>query len=72
MLKPGYPGNEQWPGRHRGEAFVKLRLAEALQGRKIILLPVSDGGMNLKTTDINQLIHTMGVKSLPKGKAALK
>lgn len=47
-----------------GEAFVKLQIAEALQGKKIMLLPVSEGGMNLKTTDINQLINTMGVKSL--------
>ncbi len=55
-----------------GEAFVKLRIAEALQGKKIMLLPVSEGGMNLKTTDINQLINTMGVKSLSKGNAASK
>lgn len=47
-----------------GEAFVKLRIAEAMQGKRIMLLPVSEGGMNLKTTDINQLITTMGVKSL--------
>ncbi len=50
-----------------GEAFVKLQIAEALQGKKIMLLPVSEGGMNLKTTDINQLINTMGVKSLAAG-----
>jgi len=55
-----------------GEAFVKLRIAEALQGKQIMLLPVSEGGMNLKTTDINQLINTMGVKSLSKGTAASK
>ena len=47
-----------------GEAIVKLRIAEAMQGKRIMLLPVSEGGMNLKTTDINQLIQTMGVKSL--------
>ena len=29
-----------------------------------MLLPVSEGGMNLKTTDINQLINTLGVKSM--------
>ena len=55
-----------------GEAFVKLQIAEALQGKQIMLLPVSEGGMNLKTTDINQLINTMGVKSLSKGQAASK
>ena len=47
-----------------GETLVKLQIAEAIQGKKIILLPLSEGGMNLKTTDINQLIDTMGVKSL--------
>ncbi len=47
-----------------GEAMVKLRIAEAMQGKQIMLLPVSEGGMNLKTTDINQLINTMGVKAL--------
>ncbi|RJP93649.1 MAG: prohibitin family protein [Desulfobacteraceae bacterium] len=47
-----------------GETIVKLQIAEALQGKRIILLPVSEGGMNLKTTDINRLIETMGVKAL--------
>jgi len=49
-----------------GEALVKLRIAEAIQGKKIVLLPVSEGGMNLKTTDINRLIDTMGIKALSK------
>ena len=47
-----------------GEALVKLEIAEALQGKKIVLLPVSEGGMNLKTTDINALLNTMGIKSI--------
>jgi len=47
-----------------GETLVKLKIAEALQGKKIMLLPISEGGMNLKTTDMNQLINTMGVKAL--------
>ncbi len=50
-----------------GEAIVKLRIAEAIQGKRIMLLPVSEGGMNLKTTDINRLIETLGVKSLSGG-----
>ena len=49
-----------------GEALVKLKIAEALQGKKLILLPVSEGGMNLKTTNINELIQTMGVQGLGK------
>jgi len=51
-----------------GEAIVKLRIAEALQGKRIMLLPVSEGGMNLKTTDMNKLIETLGVRSLSGGK----
>ena len=49
-----------------GEALVKLRIAEAIQGKRIILLPISEGGMNLKTTDINQLINTLGVRALSR------
>jgi regulator of protease activity HflC (stomatin/prohibitin superfamily) len=51
-----------------GEALVKLRIAEAIQGKRIMLLPVSEGGMNLKTTDINQLITTIGLRSLTEKK----
>ena len=47
-----------------GEALVKLRIAEALQDKKIVLLPVSEGGMNLKTTDINRLLEFVGLKAL--------
>jgi len=47
-----------------GEALVKLQIAESLQGKKIVVLPVSEGGMNLKTTDINALLNTMGIKSI--------
>ncbi len=50
-----------------GETIVKLKIAESLAGKRIILLPVSEGGMNLKTTDINRLIETLGVKSLSSG-----
>ena len=46
------------------ETIVKLKIAEALEGKRIILLPMSEGGMNLKTTDINRLIETLGTKSL--------
>ena len=46
---------------------MKLRIAEALKGKRIMLLTVSEGGMNLKATDINRLIETLGVKSLSGG-----
>jgi hypothetical protein len=47
-----------------GEALVKLQIAEALQGKRIVPLPVSEGGTNLTTTDIKQLINTIGLKNL--------
>ena len=53
-----------------GETIVKPSIAEAFQGKRIILLPVSEGGMNLKTTGINRLIETLCVKSLAGGKCA--
>ncbi len=51
-----------------GETIVKLRIAEAMQGKRIMLLPMSEGGMNLKTTDMNKMIETLGIKSLSGGK----
>jgi regulator of protease activity HflC (stomatin/prohibitin superfamily) len=51
-----------------GEVIVKLAIAEAMQGKRIILLPVSEGGMNLKTTNINDLINTLGIKALSEEK----
>jgi len=46
-----------------GITMVKLRLAEALTGKSIYLLPFSDGGgIDLKTTDINELLRTYGVQ----------
>ena len=50
-----------------GETLVKIRLAEALQGKKIYLLPFADSGnIDLKTTDINDLLRTYGVKQFQK------
>ena len=44
-----------------GEIMVKLRIAEALAGKKIMLLPVSGSGIDLKTTDMNKLLETYGL-----------
>jgi regulator of protease activity HflC (stomatin/prohibitin superfamily) len=53
-----------------GETLVKLKIAESLKGKRIMLLPVSEGGINLKTTDINDLIKVYGLKSMaPKAPA---
>ncbi len=47
-----------------GEILVKLRIAEALKGKKIYLLPISEGGINLKTTDINDLLKVYGLQGM--------
>ncbi len=49
-----------------GEILVKLRIAEALKGKKIYLLPMSEGGINLKTTDINDLLRVYGLQGMAK------
>jgi len=55
-----------------GEVMVKLKLAEALEGKHILLLPLSGAGMDIKTTNINQLLETYGIKSLMSGGEAKK
>lgn len=46
-----------------GRTMVKLRIAEALKGKRIILFPTSDGAMNLQKTDVNEFLKTMGLDS---------
>ena len=53
-----------------GEVIVKLKLAEALEGKRIVLLPVSGAGMDIKTTNVNQLLETYGLRSLSQDKSA--
>ncbi|MDD5669492.1 MAG: prohibitin family protein [Candidatus Omnitrophica bacterium] len=48
-----------------GKTMVKMRLAEALAGKRIFLLPLGDsGGIDLKTTNVNDLLRLYGVKQL--------
>jgi regulator of protease activity HflC (stomatin/prohibitin superfamily) len=48
-----------------GEVMVKLKLAEALAGKRIILLPMSGtSGLDIKTTNMNKLLETFGVQKL--------
>lgn len=44
-----------------GRTMVKLKIAEALKGKRIILFPTSDGAMNLQKTDVNEFMRTMGL-----------
>jgi regulator of protease activity HflC (stomatin/prohibitin superfamily) len=55
-----------------GEVMVKLKIAEALKGKRILLIPISGGGMDIKTTDINKLLEFYGVRKLTEGKQETK
>jgi regulator of protease activity HflC (stomatin/prohibitin superfamily) len=41
-----------------GRTMVKLRIAEALQGKRIVLVPAGKGG-SIQTLDVNQLVNAM-------------
>ena len=47
-----------------GEVMVKLKLAEALEGKKIVLLPLAGGGMDIKTTNMNRILETYGLQAI--------
>ena len=48
-----------------GRTLVKLKIAEALAEKKIYLLPFSDAaGIDLKTTNINDLLKIYGLRNL--------
>lgn len=50
-----------------GKTMVKLKVAQALAGKSILLLPLGNGGINLKTTDVNDLIRLMGIRAAAGG-----
>lgn len=49
-----------------GRNIVKLKVAEALKGKPIVFVPT--GGMDLRTTDMNQLLQTYAVVQGASGK----
>jgi regulator of protease activity HflC (stomatin/prohibitin superfamily) len=49
-----------------GEAMVKLAIARALQGKKILFMPAGEG-MDVRTTDVNSLLKTYGVQAVAGG-----
>lgn len=50
-----------------GKSMVKLEVAKALQGKKLVFVPAG-GGMDLRQTDMNKLLETYGATSLAQGK----
>jgi len=48
-----------------GAVMVKLKIADALKGKRFILLPTSSGsGITMKTLDLNQLLNIKGLEKL--------
>ncbi|MCX7023860.1 MAG: SPFH domain-containing protein [Spirochaetes bacterium] len=48
-----------------GDTMVKMKIAEALVGKSIYLLPFGDsGGLDIKTTDVNELLKVYGARGL--------
>ncbi|MBI4845742.1 MAG: prohibitin family protein [Candidatus Omnitrophica bacterium] len=52
-----------------GITMVKMKMAEALAGKPIYLMPFNDsGGIDLKTMDINELLKTYGMQKAAEQK----
>jgi regulator of protease activity HflC (stomatin/prohibitin superfamily) len=47
-----------------GAAMVKLDIAKALQGKKIVLLPIGGGGLDVRSTDVNSLLELYGIQKI--------
>jgi regulator of protease activity HflC (stomatin/prohibitin superfamily) len=47
-----------------GDAMVRMTVAESLMGKKIVLLPIGGGGLDVRTTDVNALLELYGIKAL--------
>lgn len=47
-----------------GEVMVKMQMAEALKGKRILLIPNGSGGLDIKSTNVNQLLETYGAQKL--------
>jgi regulator of protease activity HflC (stomatin/prohibitin superfamily) len=43
-----------------GRTMVKLRIAESLKGKRIVLFPTSDSAINLQQTDVNRFLEAAG------------
>jgi regulator of protease activity HflC (stomatin/prohibitin superfamily) len=55
-----------------GRAMVKLRVAEALDGKQIILVPGGANGIGLQKLDVNKLVESAAVQEEVKAEAAVQ
>jgi regulator of protease activity HflC (stomatin/prohibitin superfamily) len=46
-----------------GRTMVKLRIAEALKGKRIVQFPTSDSAINLQQMDVNRFLEAAGVRA---------
>lgn len=51
-----------------GEEIIKLEIADALMNKRIIMLPMGGGGLDVRSTDINALLELYGVRSLAQAR----
>lgn len=47
-----------------GRTMVKLKIAEALKGKRIVLFPTTDSALGVQSTNVNQFLDTMGLKAI--------
>ncbi len=55
-----------------GEAMVRLEIADALKGKRVVMLPVGGDGLDVRSTDINGLLDLYGIKGLMQGPARVE
>jgi len=49
-----------------GEAMVRMSIAEALMDKRILLLPIGGGGLDVRSTDINALLQLYGLQEVAR------
>ena len=59
--------NEALSGSGSSEV-VKLAIAEALTDKKIVMVPMGNGGLDVRSMDVNQLLGLYGAKALAEKK----
>jgi hypothetical protein len=55
--------------RQLAELRQRLECSRALAGKRILLLPLAGGGIDLRTTNVNQLLELYGARRLAEGDA---
>jgi regulator of protease activity HflC (stomatin/prohibitin superfamily) len=47
-----------------GENMVKIAIADAMKGKRIMLIPIGGGGLDVRSTDINALLQLYGIQKV--------